>query len=206
MTDVEEGLNRAERMLKAANAGLRQYQKSEGGEKLIGLMNAVSNGRNVTFALQKNLKGKADGFEEWYQERRSVLEEDPVCSRMNEVRTNIVHEGDESVSNYASLSGNVGEIYEIMPAWADGAFIGDQFGGSGFYIEKANGEQVKFYYDFSNVNMHIETGLFFDNQHDSENTPYTEITDAEDDLKYYIKILAELVRDAKEEFGDSAEN
>ncbi|WP_138246544.1 hypothetical protein [Natrinema versiforme] len=202
MTDVEEGLDRAERMLKASYAGLNQFQKSEGEEKIIGLMNSVSNGRNVTFALQKNLKGEAEGFEEWYQERQAVLKEDPVCSRMNEVRTNIVHEGDESVSNYASISGNSSEIYRVMPPWADGAFIGDQYGGSGFYIEKDGGEQAKFYYDFSDANMHIETGLFFKDQSGSEDIPYSEITDAEEDLKYYVKILAELVQDAKDEFGD----
>lgn len=197
--EIDEILEGAQRMLRAAHAGLKQFQETEGEDRILGLYNAVTFGRNVTFVLQ-NLKGKADGFEEWYEERVEILKEDPVCSHMKELRNEIVKEGSEGVSTYASASINSADLWEKAPPWADTIFIGDQYGGSGFSVEKADGTEVKFYYDFPDEN--IETGLYFPELEENERG-WEMPNDAEEDLKYYVKILAELVRDAEEEFGNS---
>jgi len=165
----------------------------------MGLQNAVTFGRSVTFVLQ-NLKGKAEGFEEWYDERVEVLKDDPVCSYMVDLRNKILKEGEADTVNYAKAEGfNPAQLQAVTPSWADGSFIGDQYGGSGFYVERSDGTQEKFYVDFGFDN--IETGLYFEETQEYEGPFPEDITEIEDDLKYYVKILAELVSDAKDEFG-----
>ena len=204
MSEADEVLERSRRMLKAAYAGLKQYRSSEDTEKVIGLYNAVTFGRSVTFVLQ-NLKGKSEGFEEWYGERVQVLKEDPVCSHMGAVRNKILKEGSPGASNYAKLNDfNTKQIREKTPRWADGVFIGDQWGGSGFYIERNDGTEEKFYFDFELDG--VETGLYFEETQESDSEFIDKISVVEDDLESYIKILAELVKDAREEFGSENKN
>jgi hypothetical protein len=204
MSEVEDILERSERMIKSAHAGLKQYQKSEGEEKIIGLQNAVTFGRSVTFVLQ-NLKGEAEGFEEWYHERVEVLKDDPVCSYMVELRNKILKEGEADTVSYTKIDEfNLAQLQAVTPSWADGSFIGDQYGGSGFYVERSDGTQEKFYVDFSFDN--IETGLYFEETQEYEDQFPKDITEIEDDLEYYVKILAELVSDAKDEFGSEELN
>lgn len=187
-------------MLKAAYAGLNQYKDSEGDKKMIGLYNAVTFGRSVTFVLQ-NMKGEVDGFEDWYQERVQVLKDDPVCSHMVEVRNNILKEGDVDTASYAKVEDfNPAQLRAMTPSWADGSFIGDQYGGSGFYIEKSDGTEEKFYFDFEFDN--VETGIYLEETQASEDIFIDDITLVEEDLEYYIKVLAELVSDARSEFLD----
>ncbi|WP_142986414.1 hypothetical protein [Halorubrum cibi] len=194
--EPEQAVERADRMLKGAYAGLKQFESGEGEEKYIGLYNAVSFGRNLTFALQK-AKSKDAEFEHWYEDRIEVLKQDPVCRRMKDLRNEMEHEGGSGVATHASFSGSIAELQRQVPSWADSIFIGDQWGGSGFIVETEDGEEVKFYIDFDNVD--VETGLFFPDLNEQES--YSKPTEARDDLRYYLKILAELVTDAKTEFG-----
>ena len=192
----EEAVERAQRMLTGAYAGLKQFQSSEGEEKYIGLYNAVSFGRNLTFALQKAVS-EDEEFKQWYNDRVEVLKEDPVCRHMKELRNRMEKEGQSGVATHASISGNTSNLYRQVPNWADSIFIGDQWGGSGFTVEKEDGEEVKFYMEFEDVD--INTGLHFPELND-ESSFYQRPTEAEEDLSYYIKILAELVRDAEDKF------
>lgn len=196
--EPEEAVRRAERMLKGAYSGLKQFESGTGEEKYLGLYNAVSFGRNLTFALQKGESQSGD-FEAWYADRIEVFKEDPVCRHMKDLRNEMEKGGTSGVSTYASFSGNPGESQRQAPSWADSIFVGDEWGGSGFTVEKEDGEEVKFYMEFENVS--VDSGLFFPDLED-EDQIYRDGTDAEDDLKYYLKILAELVRDAKSEFGE----
>ena len=197
--EPEEAIQRAERMLKGAYHGLKQFEKGEGEEKYIGLYNCVSFGRNLTFALQK-AKPEDPEFEEWYEDRIQVIKEDEVSRHMKNLRNRMEKEGESGVATYASFSGNPAELQRQVPAWADSIFIGDEWGGSGFTVETADGDEVKFYMEFENAD--VESGTFFPDLEDDE-FRYDIPTDAEDDLKYYLKILAELVRDAKAEFDSN---
>lgn len=204
MSEVEDILERSERMLKTAHAGLIQYQNSEGEKKIMGLQNAITFGRSVTFVLQ-NLREKTEDFDEWYDKRIQVVKDDPVCSYMVELRNKILKEGEAETTNYAKLDGfNPGKLQAMTPEWADGSFIGDQYGGSGFYIERPDGTEEKFYVEFGFDN--VETGMYFDETQEYEGPFPEDITEIDDDLEYYIKILAELVSDAKEEFGSEELN
>lgn len=199
MSEVDEGLEKAEQTLQAAFSGLEQYRRADGPEKLIGLRNTVINGRSVTWVLQRQLKGTAEGFEEWYEKRREVLKDDPVCSRMVEIRNQIEKEGETPTSTYATFTGSTADLQRAAPAWADSIFVGDKYGGSGFRIEREEEEDINFYYDFPDVN--VEAGLSFTGIEDMEDVGYRDVRDAEEDLLYYLKVLKALVRLAKEEFG-----
>lgn len=168
---------------------------------MLGLYNAVTFGRSVTLVLQK-LRGRAEGFDEWYEDKQKILEEDPVCSHMSDLRNRIVKEGDAGVSNYAEVDYlNTAELWRKAPAWADGIFVGDEFGGSGFTVEEEDGSEMKFYYDFPNEDF--ETGLYFSDFEDSINESGFPSSNAEKDLRYYVKVLAELVSEATDEFGET---
>ena len=197
--EPSEAIKRAERMLKGANLGLKQFERGEGEQKYIGLYNCVSFGRNLTFALQK-ATSENDVFEEWYEDRIQVLKEDEVCSHMKSLRNHMEKEGSPGADAYGSFSGDLSELQRQVPDWADEVFVIDEWGGSGFSVETADGDEVKFYLEFENVD--VESGLFFPDLEDDD-FGYETPTDAEDELKYYLKILAELVRDANEKFdGD----
>ncbi|MBP1987249.1 hypothetical protein [Halolamina salifodinae] len=193
-----EAVERAERMLKGAYSGLKQFESGSGEEKYLGVYNAVSFGRNLTFALQK-ATSQDEEFDAWYADRVEVLKEDPVCRHMKDLRNKMEKEGASGVASYASFSGSPSELQRQVPSWSDSIFIGDEWGGSGFTVETDDGEEVKFYMEFEDVS--VESGLFFPDLEDGDPV-YGDITDAEDDLKYYLKILAELVKDGKEKFGD----
>lgn len=195
MEDTDQIIKEAEYNFKAAYSGYKQYKSAEGEKKIIGLRNAVSFGRSVTFVLQR-LKGKVDGdFGSWYSERQEVLKEDDVAQKMDDLRNRILKGSDgPEVANYAKINHlNTGDLYRIMPSWADSAFIGDQYGGSGFEVEQPDGSTEKFYVDLPDE-IDVETGLFIKDTSE-EITP--EITDAEEDLRYYLKLLREIVSDAK---------
>ena len=199
MDDPDQILQEAEYNLKAAYAGYKQYKSKEGEMKMIGLRNAVTFGRSVTFILQ-NLRGKVNGdFEDWYEDRQEVLMSDEVAQKMDDLRNRIEKGSDEaSVANYAKIDYlNSNDLYRMMPPWADSMFIGDQYGGSGYEVELADGSTEKFYVELPEE-IAVETGLYITNE---DSTDFSEITDAEDDLEYYLKILAEIVSDAKNKFG-----
>lgn len=78
-------------MLDFARLGASDF--ADGGDrKLSGMYNAVSNGRSVTFVLQK-LKGRAAGFEPWYAGIQEKLRADPVSKWFVELRNRIEKEG-----------------------------------------------------------------------------------------------------------------
>ncbi len=122
---------------------------------------------------------------------------------MVELRNKIEKEGDEGVTNYVKANGTgsqiLGELGRNKPSWADGIFIADQYGGSGYTIEHSDTPNEKYYVDFDNE--YVDFGVY--TRKDSETK---ERIDAEDDLEYYIRLLAELVDDAKKEFGQSHSN
>ena len=200
MSGVEEGIERAERRLKAAYWGFKQFQDANGEDKLIGLVNAVTAGRSVTWILQKNLND-VDGFDEWYSNCQDVLKNDDICSHMVDVRNKIEKEGDEGVTDYSRVTTNSEELRRAAPSWADRIFIGDNYGGSGFIIEQPDGEDMRIYYDFPGLD--IESGLFFEDLDSNNEGMFREVIDAEDDLKYYLKVMFEIVNDAKDRFGNS---
>lgn len=198
--EIDGIIENAENMLRMAYRGYNQYKGAEGETKMVGLRNAVVFGRSVTFVLQQ-LRGEVgDEFDEWYDERVEVLKEDDVLSYMNDLRNQILKEGDTDLVNYASMENfNPAQLQEWAPPWADSIFIGDQIGGSGWTVEMPDGTERKFYAELPEE-MSVEAGLA--RPREDENSLFTELKDVEEDLGFYIRVLAEMVDEAKEEFRD----
>lgn len=196
--EIEDVLDRTREMLRASYSGYKQFQEAEGERRIIGLYNAVTFGRSVSFVLQ-NLRGNADEFDEWYDEKVEVLKEDPICSYMADLRNSIVKEGDTEVSTVTEVEHlNMAEIQRIAPPWADGIFVGDQYGGSGFIVERPDGSEVKFYYEFPDQDF--DSRLYFEGLEDPIGESEFPSGNAEEDLRYYIRVLAELVSEASDKF------
>ena len=196
---INEILENAENMLKMACWGLIQYDESDGEQKMVGLRNTVVFGRSVTFALQK-LRGKVEGdFDDWYDERIEVLKEDDVLSHMHDLRNKILKEGSADVDTYAHVTLNTAQLREWAPNWADSIFIGDEYGGSGWTVESADGREQKFY---AEIPEHIDAdvGLKFSTE-EGEDIDKPEVRSAEEDLAYYVKVLSQIVQDARKEFA-----
>lgn len=98
---VDEVLRSARQMLELARLGASDFAEGQ-RRRVSGLYNAVSNGRSVTFVLQK-LKGRAPGFEVWYSEVQASLKEDAVARWFVELRNRIEKEGTHGDSS-SSLS------------------------------------------------------------------------------------------------------
>jgi len=193
---VDDIFNNAEESLKTAHFGLKIASGSHGQKRMMALRNAITFARPVTDILEDAKPLLGEEYSQWYDDKiEFVTEEDEVCQTLGGVRNNLLHEGKDDTYTYAKIDSMSGEeIRELAPPWADSIFIGDQYGGSGFTIELPDEEEKKFYVPIPDE-MGIETGVQFKDL----DTP----GDAEEDVRYYVKVMAEMVAEAKGKFGDS---
>lgn len=140
-----------------------------------------------------------DGFDEWYKPKQETLKNDPVCQHIVELRNEIIKEGKVDTVSYVRGDIDFGQIESMRPSWADGTFIGGKYGGAGFYVERPDGTEKEFYVDLELDD--VEYGMYFEETQSSDEPIFDNIADVEDDLIYYVRILGELVSDARDEFG-----
>lgn len=191
--EVETILEKTEQTLRMARMGYDQFIKADGPDRILGLRNAVTNGRQVTWVLQNLRDPLGEDFVEWYEPRQRILKDDEICSRMVEIRNHIVKRGDENVGRVTHVNAVIDS--RQIPDWADGFVMGGEFGGNYFYIETPEGDEIKFYVDipdeFVDTKFHFREG---GGDGDLRSVP------AEDELEYYLDVLELLVKDAKECF------
>jgi hypothetical protein len=141
---VPEILQALRQTLELAQLGRDDYLAG-GHRRYPGLTTAVTSGRSVTFVLQ-NLRGHAEGFDEWYEPERQKLADDPVGRFFVQVRNKIEKQGTAGqLSNTLTLNGTLAtaEILKSPPSGAIGRFIGDQLGRSGWTIRLADGTETQ---------------------------------------------------------------
>src|SRR4051812_8289517 len=68
---VDDILRSAQRMMTMARSGQADYLEGR-DRSVLGLYQSVTSGRSVTFVLQ-NLRGKVEGFDEWYDRMQALL-------------------------------------------------------------------------------------------------------------------------------------
>lgn len=148
-------INNAKNCLADARFGLEIAQQKGNYEMVrAGIKQAISEGRSATFAIQ-HLKGKADGFEEWYAEQQKRMKENPLFPALNELRTGVAHEGRDPVhigTHFHSMKGtSLKDLMAKYPAPHPDAtfFIGDPQGRSGWMMPTTTGFGIgrKFYVD-----------------------------------------------------------
>ena len=143
---VREILESARLMLEIAQQGAADFHDG-GTRRRAGLHNAVTTGRSVTFTLQ-NLRGKAEGFDEWYADALARLLSSDVDKWFVKLRNRLEKEGHAGVSNGSIYIAHldVGEMLKAAPPGVVGLFVGDELGRSGWEIEAADGQRHTVYF------------------------------------------------------------
>ncbi|HEX7526182.1 MAG TPA: hypothetical protein VF327_07725, partial [Gaiellaceae bacterium] len=109
------------------------------------LRNVIVWGRAVTNVVQ-NLRGKANGFDDWYEPWRREMTDDPLLKFLYKQRSEILKTGtDPAMSNVTYIASFSSEDLPPAPPNAKGFFLGDQFGGNGWEVELPDGTTEKIY-------------------------------------------------------------
>lgn len=136
----------ARQMLEIARLG--QHDVERGGERrLSGLYQAVTSGRSVTFTLQ-TLRGRIEGFDDWYDQEQLRLKADPVCVWFVDLRNKIEKRGDigpASNSMYIHYL-NTSDLTRNAPPGTESTFIGDHLGRNGWIVRLPDGRQETVYF------------------------------------------------------------
>lgn len=194
-------LRKAEETLETAELGLRLIETGTPREQLAGFRNVVIFGRAVTNVLQ-NLRGHHEGFEAWYGPYRLEMENDPLMKYLYNHRTEILKKG--SLNRVVSVHITHLRIPDDLerfpkPPGAKGFFIGDQYGGSGWIVELADGTQESYYVELPPENVTVSIHL--------SDAPVSRLAGSPEDrtplsvARFYLTYLRRMVEDAKRTFG-----
>jgi len=195
----------AQQTLATARAGLEDLRGSRPDRRLPGLTNLVVFGRAVTNVLQ-NLRSLEPAFDEWYAPFVREMESDPLLCFLYKLRSEILKEGTipTSVSTHIQRLRFPEDLAKLGPAPANAKsfFTGDQYGGSGWEVQVADGETAKYYVelpgDIGTISVHLAGAP---KDHLGATLPDNRI---ETVGAAYVVYLDRLVRTATTRFGGGA--
>jgi hypothetical protein len=142
---VKEILSRARETFRNAELAAGDLNHPDASRRLPALRNVIVWGRAVTNVVQ-NVRGKADGFDDWYEPWRREMTEDPLLKFLYNQRSEILKTGaDPAMSNVTHIASFSSEDVPPAPPNAKGFFLGDQFGGNGWEVELPDGTIEKIY-------------------------------------------------------------
>ncbi len=192
---IEQVIQVAKERLETAQFGLEDMlRRPERFQS--GLCNAVVFGRAVTFALQ-NLRSVVDNFDDWYCPMQEQMRCDPLMRYFHDLRTEI----EKTVNRHTSTSVFIRSFnsttdmqrFQPAPPRATSFFMGDQNGGCGWEVQRADGSTEKYYIDLPSdigeVTVHLHTV-----PEQFRNTPATDL------LAAYLDKLEALITSATEHF------
>lgn len=195
--EVRTILEGADDMLATAKLGLDDLRGSDPARRRAGFRNAVVFGRTVTFALQ-NLRGKVDGFDDWYSTKETALRADPTFKKIAEIRNQIEKQAKTPLRSAIRFSNAAGEDLQKAfgkppPGTTGDRFIGDSEGGSGWIVRGPDGKEEKFYVAMPSALVQH----FFNLPGDQ---PFSKGEDAAAALDRYLKELSAIVAEAQNKF------
>jgi hypothetical protein len=201
-------LKNVDDMLDTATLGLSDMVEPQRKRRLSGLRNVLSFGRAVTFVLQ-NLRGKASGFDDWYEPLQTEMRADPLMRYMVHARNELEKQGKLSITNLTRIGTNGGvNIGELLasfgkpPPNATGAqFIGDQLGGSGWIVRMPDGSEGKYYVGLNFPG--VESKLIFTNLADAKSSELNDV-DIDQLCAQYLDKLKVIVSTAHDRFASTA--
>jgi hypothetical protein len=148
INEIEAIIQKAEDTLQTAKFGFEDLSNKR--RRTSGLRNLIVFGRSVTFVIQ-NLKTPVgeNEFISWYSPIQENLKSDVVMKYFVTLRNEILKQGKLPISTSVSLNINPGDMAKLgtPPPGANGFFIGDQLGGSGWVIELPDGTKEHYYVD-----------------------------------------------------------
>jgi len=197
----DEILRRTRFALRTAEFGLEEMQSEDPQRAAAGIHNVLVWGRAVTNVLQQ-LRGRADGFEEWYTSWREEMEADRLLKFLYKARSQILKEGGVPTTVTVHIRRfRVPEDVPPVPPGAKSFFMGDETGGSGWIID-AGGVQEKVYTELPT--SQVKTWLGFVDVPDTHLGNPIEDQSLEGVARLYVEYLQRLVADAERAFGESA--
>jgi len=204
MTDqranIEAVLQRVDETLETARLGLSDLLDSSRSRRMSDLRNLIAFGRSVTFVLQNLRSVVREEFDAWYEPHQQALKNDPLMRYFVEARNELEKQGKLSVATSTHIhSFSTGDIAKFgrPPIGANGFFIGDQLGGSGWEVELANGTKEKYYVELPSSIAEVKQ--HFSNLPEAM-APELKGATVEDLSQRYIERLAALVFAARTHF------
>jgi hypothetical protein len=189
--------------LEMAQYGLMDLKSKNVKFHELGLRNLAMHGRSVTFVLQ-NMRGKVEGFEEWYKEIQEEMKSSELCSFFRDLRNEIEKQGkvrDTSINTHISQFNT--DMLDRLPrpknAKILGFFMGDQLGGSGWGIELPDGTTDKIYLDLPKEI--VNTKRFFSKSPQEHLGRSLENKTIQELGEIYYDYLSEIVGQALRKFG-----
>jgi hypothetical protein len=148
--NIDEVLAAARTTLQVAEHGYEDFtQGGSESRRTAGLWNTLTWGRSVTIVLQHMRTFGPERFNAWYEPKQAEMRANPTFRYLAELRNQVVKEG--------SHGGTTGSMFieratlgELMPqgpepAGTVGRFVSDNLGGSGWFVQRADGTREKVY-------------------------------------------------------------
>jgi hypothetical protein len=173
--DKERIFANTREMLEMASAGLADAISPDPRRRRPGLMNLFTYGRSVTLTIQ-TMKNTDPAFESWWEPYQERMRTDPLMRFFNRTRTDILHEGELTTTNYVvigtqgpvDLGALMQELNRHAPPNTEGTVLGDQLGGNGWKVRMPDGSLETVYFQLPE-SVDVESGLNLPdppNQHD----------------------------------------
>lgn len=149
-TNVEV-LRNAESLIHKMDYELKELNDPKCKLKMSTLMNFITDGRSVTWAVQKQ-KSKIPDFDNWYKKHQDEMRGDPLLRYFVEVRNEIEKEGVIRASSGIGINNlYAGDLIrdnkppEEYKNYVKSFFMCDRLGGSGWDIVLPDGTELKHY-------------------------------------------------------------
>jgi len=142
-------IERVRATMDAVTLGLEALRASAPRRRMAGLRNVLVFGRAITNVLQ-NLRGVAPDFEEWYGPYEAEMRSDPLMRLFYDLRSRVLKKGELPVSVSITFSGSPADLLRHAgppPPGAQGFFVGDRIGGSGWDVRLPDGSREQYYVD-----------------------------------------------------------
>jgi hypothetical protein len=217
-SEVQEILSRVRRRADSLDRLVESLAKPPPGQLRDTINRVAVEGRALTNILQ-NLRGKVDGFDDWYQTKQIEMASDELLRFFYQMRTESLKKGLDGVSG-VELRPQPGGMVALTPEgitveWPDnngrrqhhypsppntvGKFLGDQEGGSGFEIKMADGKTRKQYVYIPAEVANIS--VLFDHPPAVHREKKLEDRSPASLCRLYIRYLQELTGEAEAKFG-----
>jgi len=203
-TSANEVLTEARMTLETARLGLDDFLHGDTeARRTAGLRNVIVWGRSVTNVLQnlRSVIGK-QAFNSWYEPKQIEMQADQTFKYIYELRSQVLKEGTHGRTTGGAHIGslNTEDIAKVpKPPGAEGYFIGDALGGSGWTIRRPDGTLEKYYAALPASVDATMWANFASNTTEKGLKPPDETIEAM--FMKYLSYLSALVEEAAEVFG-----
>lgn len=149
-TSAADVLGKTRQMLDTTQLGLNDLKTWDASRRPTGLLNVATFGRSVTLVLQNMRTIDRAGFDAWYAPYLKEMADDPLLQYFKNLRNEILKEGPPQMGTRGMSLGHfdsdmMREYEKHMPPGAEGFFVGDAWGGTGWAVSLPDGTHQPYY-------------------------------------------------------------